>query len=162
MIWRCTFSLAIMHKVLFCLSSFCTFIQRQHFLSYFVLCCNLFLVLLNCDRASLSVGKIAQLVKIHLQCGKPQLDCWVGKIHWRRDRLPTPVFLGFPCTSAGKKFACNVGDLGSILGLGRSPGEGKVYPLQYSGQNSMDCIVHGVPKSWTQLSDFHFQVVMGW
>ena len=52
----------------------------------------------------------------------------VGKIH-RRDRLPTPVFLGFPCGSAGKESALNVGDLGSIPGLGRSPGEGKGYPL---------------------------------
>ena len=58
--------------------------------------------------------------------------------------------------SAGKESACNAGDLGSIRGLGRSPGEGKGYPLQYSGlKNSMDCIVHGVAKSWTQLSDFH-------
>jgi len=52
--------------------------------------------------------------------------------------------------SAGKESACNVGDLGSIPGLGRSPVEGKSYPLQYSGlENSMDCIVHGVAKSWT-------------
>ena len=51
--------------------------------------------------------------------------------------------------SAGKEFTCNVGDLGSIPELGRSPGEGKGYPLQYSGlENSMDCIVHGVRKSW--------------
>ena len=84
-------------------------------------------------------------------------DSWVGKLHWRRDRLPTPVFLGFPCGSVGKESACNAGDLGSIPGLGRSPGEGKSYPLQYSGlENSMDCIVHGVAKSWTQLSDFCF------
>ena len=48
-----------------------------------------------------------------------------GKTHWRRDRLPTPVFLGFPCGSAGKEFISNEGDLGSIPGLGRSPGEGK-------------------------------------
>ena len=49
--------------------------------------------------------------------------------------------LGFPCGSAGNESACNVGDLGSIPGLGRSPGEGKGYPLQYSGlENSMDCI----------------------
>ena len=49
------------------------------------------------------------------------------------------------------------GDLGSIPGLGRPPGEGKGYPLQYSGlKNSMDYIVHGVTKSQTQLSDFHF------
>ena len=57
-----------------------------------------------------------------------------------------------------KEFTCNVGDLGSIPGLGRSPGEGKGYPLQYSGlENSMDCIVHGVTKSRTWLSDFHTQ-----
>ena len=87
----------------------------------------------------------------------PWFDSWAGKIHWRRDRLPTPVVLGFPCGSAGKESACNVGDLGLILGLGRSPGEGKGYPLQDSGlENSMDCIVHGVGKSQTQLSNSHF------
>ena len=60
--------------------------------------------------------------------------------------------------SAGKESACNVGDLGSTPGLGRSPGDRKGYPLQYSGmENSMDCIVHGVAKSQTQLSNFHFQ-----
>ena len=79
----------------------------------------------------------------------------------RRDRLPTPVFLGFPGGSAGKESACNVGDLGSIPGLGRSPGEGKGYLLQYSSlENSMDFIVHGVTKSQTQLSDFHFCVIV--
>ena len=66
-------------------------------------------------------------------------------------------FMGFPCGSAGKESTCNVGDLGSIPGLGRSPGEGKGYPLQYSGlENSMDYTVHGVTKSQTRLSDFHF------
>ena len=55
------------------------------------------------------------------------------------------------------KTACNEGDLGLIPGLGRSPGEEKGYPLQYSSlENSMGCIIHGVTKSWTQLSDFHF------
>ena len=50
-----------------------------------------------------------------------------------------------------------MGDLGSIPGLGRSPGEGKGYPLQYSSlENSMDCIVHGVTKSQTRQSNFHF------
>ena len=59
-------------------------------------------------------------------------------------------FMGFPGGSAGKESACNVGDLDLIPGLGRSPGEGKGYPLQYSGlENSMDCIVHGVAKSQT-------------
>ena len=64
--------------------------------------------------------------------------------------------LGFPCGSAGKESACNAGDPGSIAGLGRSPGEGIGYPLQYSGlENSMGSIVHGVAKSQTRLRDFH-------
>ena len=55
------------------------------------------------------------------------------------------------CDSAGKESTCNVGDLGSIPGLGRSPGEGKGYPLQYSDlENSMDYTVHTVTKSQTQ------------
>ena len=58
--------------------------------------------------------------------------------------------MGFPCGSAGKESACNAGDLGLIPGLGRSPGEGNGYPLQYCGlENSMDYIVHGVAKSRT-------------
>ena len=78
----------------------------------------------------------------------------------RRDRLSTSVFLGFPYGSAGKESAYIVGDLGSIPGFGRAPGEGKDFPLQYSGlENSMDCIVCGVAKSQTQLSDFHFHFV---
>ena len=65
---------------------------------------------------------------------------------------------GFPCGSAGKESACSAEDLGSIPGLERSPGGWKGYPLQYSGlENSMDCVVYGVTKSQTQLSDFHFQ-----
>ena len=68
---------------------------------------------------------------------------------------------GFPCGSAGKESAYNVGDPGSIPGLGRAAGEGVGYPLQYSGlENSMDCIVHGIAKSRTQLSDFHFHFVI--
>ena len=64
--------------------------------------------------------------------------------------LPTPVFLGFPGGSAGKESTCNVGDLGWMLGLERSPGEGKGYPLEYSGlENSIDCVFHEVTKSWT-------------
>ena len=63
----------------------------------------------------------------------------------------------FPCGSAAKESACNAGDLNSIPGLGRSPGEGKGYPLQYSGlENPRDHIVHGVAKSQRQLSDFQF------
>ena len=68
--------------------------------------------------------------------------------------------MDFPRVSAGEESACNVGDLGSVSGLGRSPGEGRGYALQYSGlENSMDTIVHGVAKSGTELSDFHFQVL---
>ena len=69
------------------------------------------------------------------------------------------ILTGFPHGSAGKESACNLGDLGSIPGLGRSPGEGKGYPLQYSGlENSMDCIVLGVAKSQTPMSNFHFHI----
>ena len=65
-----------------------------------------------------------------------------GRYAGEGDRLPTPVFLGLPCGSAGKQYTCNVGDLGLIPGLGRSPGEGKGYPLQDSGlEKSMDCVV---------------------
>ena len=58
------------------------------------------------------------------------------------------MLLGFPCGLAGKESTCNAGDLGSIPGLGRSPGEGKGYLLQYSDlKNSRDCVVHEVAKS---------------
>ena len=64
---------------------------------------------------------------------------------------------GFPYGSDGKESACNARDLGLIPGLGRSPGEGKGYSLQYSSlENSMGCLVSGVAKNWTRLSDFHF------
>ena len=81
---------------------------------------------------------------------------WVGGLFWGRASGNLTIinktifvavrlgntFILFPDSSVGKEFACNVGDLGSIPGLGRSPGEGKGYPLQYSGlENSMDCIV---------------------
>ena len=60
------------------------------------------------------------------------------------------VLWGFPDGSAGKESTCHVRDLGSVPGLGRSPGEGNGNPLQYSGlDNSMDSIVHGVTKSQT-------------
>ena len=81
-------------------------------------------------------------------------------ICWRRDGLPTPELLGFSCDSAGKESACNAGDLGLIPGLGRSSGEGKGYPLQYSClESSMDCIVQGVAKSRMRLSDFPFHTI---
>ena len=72
-------------------------------------------------------------------------------IHW-----------GFPGGSDGKESACSVRDLGSIPGLGTSPGEGKGYPLQFSGlENSMACAVHRVGKSRTRLSDFNFHFLKG-
>ena len=65
--------------------------------------------------------------------------------------------MGFLYRSVDKVSTCNAGDLDSIPGLGRFPGERKGYPLQYSGlENSMDYVGHGVAKSWTRLSNFHF------
>ena len=61
--------------------------------------------------------------------------------------------MDFLCGSAGKESACNAGDLGSIPGLGRSPGEGKGYPLENS------IAVHGIAKSQTQLNGFHFSTI---
>ena len=107
------------------------------------------------NRASL----MPQQERIHLQCRRPQFNSWVRKIRWRRARLPTPVFSGFLCGSAGKGSVCSVGDLGLTPGLGRSPVEGKGYPIQYSGlENLMDWIVHGVAKSPTLLNNFHFHI----
>ena len=94
--------------------------------------------------------------------GRPQLESWVRKIVWRRDGLPTPSFLGFACGSAGKESAYNARDLGSIPGLGRSPGEGNGNPHQYSClKNPMDggawwATFRGVARSQTRLSDFTF------
>ena len=76
---------------------------------------------------------------------------------WRRNRLPTRVFLGFPCGSVGKEFTCNVRDLGSVPGLGRSPGEGK-------GATDSSILAWRIPQGWTLQSmrsqrfrhDFHF------
>ena len=68
----------------------------------------------------------------------------------------------FPCGSAGRESTCNVGDLGWILELGRSPGEGKGYSFQYSGlKNSMNSIAHGIAKSRTRLSNFHLTSLHG-
>ena len=93
-----------------------------------------------CLRASL----IAQWVKKTPAMQETPVQFLGQEIYWRRDRLPTPVFLDFTGSSAGKESTCNVGDLGSIPGLGRCPGEMKGYPLQYPDlENSMNCIVHG-------------------
>ena len=87
---------------------------------------------------------------------------WVA-IAFSSGRLPTPVFLGFPCGSAGKESACNVGDLDSIPGLGRSPGEGKGYLLLLSDlENSVDYTVHGVTKEldMTEQLSLHFHLAV--
>ena len=90
---------------------------------------------------------IAQLVK-NLPAVRDTPVQFLGREDpWGRVRLPTPVFLGFPGGSAVKESACSVGDLRSIPGLGRSPGEGNGYPLQYSGlENSVDCIDHWITR----------------
>ena len=89
------------------------------------------------------------------------MDSWVRKNLWGRDELSTPVFLGFPVVPAGKESACNMADLGSIPGLGRSPGEGNVYPLlYYSLENSMDCVAHGVTMNQTGLRNFQFEFII--
>ena len=76
-----------------------------------------------------------------MQCRRPWFDSCVGKIPWRRDRLSTAGFLGFPGGSDSKESALNVGALGLIPGLGRSPEEEKGYPLQY-GES------HGLYSPW--------------
>ena len=63
----------------------------------------------------------AQLVKIPPAMQKARLNSWVRKIRWRRDRLPTPVFSGFPCGSAGKESACNAGEPGFDPWVGKIP-----------------------------------------
>ena len=97
--------------------------------------------------SQLLTSLVAQIVK----CLHTMQETHVQSLGWEdpleKDRLPTPVFLGFPCGLTGKESTCNVGDLCSIPGLGRSPGERKGYPLQYSGlENSTDYIVNGVKK----------------
>ena len=110
----------------------------------------------------------------------PQMNTKPTTLHWQNmprqhdnylhlslmgSQIPSPQIclhlkmeICFPCGSVIKESACSAGDLGSIPGLGRSPGEGKGYPLQYSGlRNPMEYIIHGVAKSRTWLSDFHFK-----
>ena len=97
---------------------------------------------------------VAQLAKNPLAMQETPVRSWVGKIPWRRDRLPTPVFMGFPGGSDGKESACNVGDLGLILGW-EDPLEKKKTTHSSILENSMDCMSLRVAKSWTRLSDFH-------
>ena len=87
---------------------------------------------------------LLRLRRCHSLSWKLSPHPWLVKSSWS---YPAPLSA---LSSAGKESTCNEGDLGSIPGLGRSPGKGKGYPLQYSGlENSMDCIVHGVTKSQT-------------
>ena len=89
----------------------------------------------NCDKFQSFISWTSQVMLVaknppaNARNTRHRFDPWVGNIPWRRDRLPIPVFLGFPCGSVGRESACNAGDLGSIPGLGRSPGEGKGYSL---------------------------------
>ena len=94
------------------------------------------------------------------------LNSWVRKILWRRDRLPTPVFLGFPGGSDGKESACNAADLGLIPGTGRSAGEGNSYHssildwrLPWTEEPGGLHTICGVTKSWTRLSDSNFHAL---
>ena len=94
----------------------------------------------------------------HKRC---RFNPWLGKISWSRKWQPNPVFLGFPGDSAGKESACSAGDLGLIPGrsnFGKIPWrrERLPTPVFRPGEFHGLCIVHGVTKSWTQLSDFHF------
>ena len=98
-------------------------------------------------------------------CGRP--DCRSPSLFSSAPCCPSPsmimladlpYLLSFPGSSVGKESTCNAGDLGVIPGLGRSPRERNGYPLQYSGlEDSMDCIAHGVARSWIRLSDFRFR-----
>ena len=95
--------------------------------------------------------------RVLLQCRRPQFNSWVQKICWRKDRLPTPVFLGFPGGSAGKESTCNAGDPGLIPELSRYPGEGNGYPLPYSGlENSMYSPWGYKESDATERLSFHF------
>ena len=85
-------------------------------------------------------------------------DYFSSNHHWKIHVTLPPIRCLLPgYSSVGKESVCNSRDPGLIPGSGRSPGEGKGYPLQYSGlENSMDCVGRGIIKSRTRLSDFHF------
>ena len=85
---------------------------------------------LKLDLSFIRASLVAQTIKNPPAMQETGFDSWVRKIPWRRDGLPTPVFLGFPGGSDGKESSCNAGDLGSITVLEESPGEGNAYPDQ--------------------------------
>ena len=113
----CYFNLSI--RDLCSSSVFCFFFFPFNF-SYIKLSLTENCKILRCTLWWFGASLIAQLVK-----NPPAMWFLVRKIRWRRDRLPTPVFLGFPCGLAGKESTSNARDLDLIPGLGRSPGEGK-------------------------------------
>ena len=108
---------------------------------------------LNASMIQCSAFFMVQLSYPYMTTGKTSTTrTFVSKVISLLLNMLSRFVMGFPDGSAGKESACNVGDLGLTPGLGRSPGERKGYPLQYSGlENSMDCMVHEVSKSWTQL-----------
>ena len=109
----------------------------------------LFAFLLKVKRASL----IAQLVKNLHAIQETPVRFLVGKIPWRRDRLPTPVFLSFPCGSVVKDPSAM-----QKTWVGRSPGEGKGYPLQHSGlENPMNYTIQRVRHDWVTFTSLHFK-----
>ena len=108
------------------------------------------------DLMDMGLGRLRELVM--------DREAWRTMIHGvakSRTRLSFPC-MSFLCGSASKEFTCNAGDLGSIPGLGRSPGEGKGYLLSILGCRIPWTvrIVHGVTKSRTWLSNFHFRFPM--
>ena len=93
--------------------------------------------------------------------GDPQFHSWVQKLPWRRDRLPTPVFLGFPCDSAGKDLAHKARDLCSIHGLGDPLEKGMLptsvfWPGEFHGQRSLAGYSPWGPKGGNYLATFTF------
>ena len=111
-------------------------------------------------------SKLLKIIKIQEIFKKQNLDLlwtsnYLHSIYIVYTMIDTvlDIIMGFPDSSAGKESPCNARDLGWIPGLGRSPGDGKAYPLQYFGlENSMDRIVYGVAKSRTRLISFHFHI----
>ena len=88
-----------------------------------------------------------------MEGGMPRVPLPGAEVCWRKDRLPIPVFLSFPCGSAGKESACNAGDPGLTPGSGRTTGEGIGYPLQYSWASLVAQLVKNLPamqETWVQ------------
>ena len=97
-------------------------------------------------------------IRICLQCKRPGLESWLGKIPWERDRLPIPVFLGFPGALDGKESDCNEGDLSLIPWEDPLEEDKATHSTILSGRIPMDrgawpATVHGIAKSWTWLSN---------